>query len=79
MTLKTTFVGCCTVLLGLVNVGCATTSDAQQKEDTAKLLKQMPDYTTTDPKTGCRYIKDDQNPDKPQPCLPNDFPQRHIK
>ena len=74
MTLKATFVGCVTALLGLT--GCAS---APSQQDTERVLNKLPDYTTTDPKTGCRYIKDEKDPNKPQQCLPNEFPQRQMK
>lgn len=74
MSLKSTFVGCITALFGAT--GCTSTPD---KHEIERLMKALPDYTVTNPETGCRYIKDDKNPDKPQPCIINDFPQRHVK
>jgi len=76
MTLKTVFVSCLTALLGVT--GCAN-SPSDQKSERDRIIKMLPDHTVIDPKTGCRYIKDDRNPDAPQPCIPNDFPQRQMK
>ena len=73
MSLKSTVVTGLTALLGVAATGCAS---SPSDKDIERALSNLPDYTTTDPKTGCRYMKDDENPDKPKLCLPNDFPNR---
>jgi hypothetical protein len=77
MSIKGVFVGCITALLGAATTGCANSPSAQ---DTQRILNQIPDQTTVDPVTGCRYIKDEKHPDKPQRCLPNsEFPKQTPK
>ncbi|OFW87636.1 MAG: hypothetical protein A3B66_09255 [Alphaproteobacteria bacterium RIFCSPHIGHO2_02_FULL_46_13] len=77
MTVKSVFIGCVTALFGLVNAGCATS--ASDPKEAARVAGQLPDYTTTDPKTGCRYFKDEKNPNKPQPCIIDDSPKLNVK
>lgn len=43
--------------------------------DARKIMDDIPDYTVTDPKTGCLYVSDPHDKsDTPKPCLINDFP-----
>ena len=78
MTFKSSIVGCVTALLGAAfTAGCSTAPTSH--EDTTTILNKIPDRTVVDPKTGCRYLKDDKNPQKPVECLNSDFPQQHIK
>lgn len=77
MSLKNVFVGCMTALLGVVGTGCATSP--QEQKTSAKVANPLPDYTVTNPETGCRYIPDKQNPDAPRPCMINEFPSRFVK
>jgi hypothetical protein len=51
MSLKNVFVSCLTAILGVATTGCAT-SVANEKE-AARIANNLPDYTVTDPKTGC--------------------------
>lgn len=74
MSIRGTIVSCLAAVFGAT--GCAVAPSAQ---DTQRILNQIPDHTTVDPKTGCRYIKDDKHPDKPQPCIINDFPAQKPK
>jgi len=73
MTIKAGLVSCVTALLGAAfSAGCASVPSQQ---DTERLLRNFPDNTVTDDKTGCRYMKDDPK----KTCLPNDFPRQEIK
>jgi|GEM_PF-3230506 len=75
MSLKTIIASC---LAGFLGAACSITPTARQ-EQIDNAFKKIPDYTATDPKTGCRYIIDRENPDKPQICINGDFPKRDLK
>ncbi len=77
MSLKSVFVGCLTALLGVATTGCAT--PAAEQKDTSRVANNLPDYSVTDPKTGCRSFKDEKNPDKPQQCIINELPKPTVK
>lgn len=77
MSLRGVFVGSLAALLTGTLTACSTFKP--DKDEAKRIADQLPDYTVTNPETGCRYMKDPKNPDKPQPCLAHDLPQPHIK
>ena len=56
--------------LGAVLALCACSSLVSP---VGQVSEQIPDYTVTDPMTGCRYFEDGKP--GPKPCLIRDFPR----